>query len=138
MNPAGIVFGSNAQLNVPASFTATTATGIGFGESDWFNAFGENTYQNLIGTPSSFAFNLAQPGSIINAGDLAVLTGQNLTLLGGTVVSTEQLNAPEGQITVASVPGENLVRLSQSGNLLSLEFQPIANANVGEGFAPLP
>jgi len=33
MNPAGIVFGSNASLNVPASFTATTATGIGFGTS---------------------------------------------------------------------------------------------------------
>ncbi|MBD1803861.1 CHAT domain-containing protein [Microcoleus sp. FACHB-SPT15] len=137
MNPAGIVFGSNAQLNVPASFTATTATGIGFGKSDWFNAFGENTYENLVGTPSSFAFNLTQPGSIINTGNLAVLTGQNLTLLGGTVVSTGQLNAPEGQITVASVPGENLLRLSQSGNLLSLEFQPIANVGT-QGFAPLP
>jgi filamentous hemagglutinin family protein len=137
MNPAGIVFGSNAQLNVPASFTATTATGIGFGESGWFNAFSENTYENLLGTPSSFAFNLTQPGSIINAGNLAVLTGQNLTLLGGTVVSTGQLNAPEGQITVASVPGENLVRLSQLGNLLSLEFQPIANIGV-QGFAPFP
>jgi filamentous hemagglutinin family protein len=31
LNPAGIVFGSNAGLNVPASFTATTATGISFG-----------------------------------------------------------------------------------------------------------
>lgn len=30
MNPAGIVFGANASLNVPASFTATTATAIGF------------------------------------------------------------------------------------------------------------
>ncbi|MFP4103372.1 filamentous hemagglutinin N-terminal domain-containing protein, partial [Coleofasciculus sp.] len=41
MNPAGIVFGANAQLNVPADFTATTATGIGFG-NNWFNAFGDN------------------------------------------------------------------------------------------------
>ncbi len=31
MNPAGIVFGPNASLNVPAAFTATTATGMGFG-----------------------------------------------------------------------------------------------------------
>jgi filamentous hemagglutinin family protein len=29
MNPAGIIFGASARLNVPASFTATTATGIG-------------------------------------------------------------------------------------------------------------
>jgi large exoprotein involved in heme utilization and adhesion len=42
MNPAGIVFGENAQLNVPADFIATTATGIGFGDNLWFNAFGDN------------------------------------------------------------------------------------------------
>jgi large exoprotein involved in heme utilization and adhesion len=51
MNPAGIVFGRNASLNVPADFTATTATGIGFGNNNWFNATGNNDYQNLIGTP---------------------------------------------------------------------------------------
>jgi filamentous hemagglutinin family protein len=39
MNPAGIVFGAGARLNVPASFFATTATGIGFGNK-WFNATG--------------------------------------------------------------------------------------------------
>jgi large exoprotein involved in heme utilization and adhesion len=31
MNPAGIVFGQNASLNVPAAFTATTANGISIG-----------------------------------------------------------------------------------------------------------
>jgi filamentous hemagglutinin family protein len=51
MNPAGIIFGKDASLNVPASFTATTATGIGFGGNNWFNAFGNNNYQTLIGTP---------------------------------------------------------------------------------------
>ncbi|MEQ9483315.1 MAG: filamentous hemagglutinin N-terminal domain-containing protein [Coleofasciculus sp. F4-SAH-05] len=43
INPAGIIFGSNAQLNVPADFTATTATGIGFSNNHWFNAFGSNS-----------------------------------------------------------------------------------------------
>ncbi|HEY9730157.1 MAG TPA: filamentous hemagglutinin N-terminal domain-containing protein, partial [Chroococcales cyanobacterium] len=41
MNPAGIIFGASSSLNVPASFTATTANGIGFG-NNWFNATGVN------------------------------------------------------------------------------------------------
>ena len=96
MNPAGIVFGAGASLNVPASFTATTATGIGFGSPPftrgaggvWFNAFSTNDYQSLIGNPSTFAFDNAQPGSVINAGNLAVGEGHSLTLLGGNVVNT--------------------------------------------------
>src|SRR4028119_1523662 len=138
INPTGIVFGSNASLNVPADFFATTANAIGFG-NNWFNATGTNNYSALIGTPSAFAFTMNQPGSIVNAGNLTVNQGQNLTLLGGTVVSTGQLNAPGGQIIVAAIPGENLVRVSQSGQLLSLEIQPLANANVGgQSLAPLP
>ena len=124
MNPAGIVFGPNASLNVPASFTATTATGIGFGGNNWFNAIGNNDYQNLIGTPSQFAFDQPNPGSIINAGNLAVPQGQNLMLLGGNVISTGQVSAPGGNITIAAVPGKNLVRISQPGHLLSLEIEP--------------
>ncbi|HEY9603339.1 MAG TPA: filamentous hemagglutinin N-terminal domain-containing protein, partial [Allocoleopsis sp.] len=129
MNPAGIVFGSNAQLNVPASFTATTATGIGFGNTNWFNAFGNNDYKNLVGTPSAFAFDLSQAGSIINAGNLAVSQGQTLTLVGGSVIDTGQLEAPGGTIAIASVPGENLVRINQPGHLLSLEIEPPRDNN---------
>jgi filamentous hemagglutinin family protein len=70
INPAGILFGNNASLNVPASFTATTATGIGFSNNNWFDATGTNNYATLIGTPSVFAFNTNQPGSIINVGNL--------------------------------------------------------------------
>jgi filamentous hemagglutinin family protein len=124
MNPSGIIFGSSARLNVPASFTATTATGIGLGGS-WFSASGVNDYAALVGTPNTFAFTLSQPGAIINAGDLAVESGKNLTLLGGTVINTGKLSAPGGNITVAAVPGENVVRISQSGSLLSLDIQPV-------------
>ncbi|HEY9884898.1 MAG TPA: filamentous hemagglutinin N-terminal domain-containing protein, partial [Thermosynechococcaceae cyanobacterium] len=122
MNPAGIVFGANASLNVAGSFTATTATGIGFG-ANWFNASGINNYEALGGNPSSYAFAVAQPGAIINAGRLAVGVGQQLTLLGGTVVSTGSLFAPQGQIIVAAVPGQSVVRLSQPGAMLSLDVQ---------------
>ncbi|MBN3883192.1 MAG: CHAT domain-containing protein [Nostoc sp.] len=128
MNPGGFIFGANASLNVPGAFTATTANGIGFGSS-WFNAIGVNDYASLVGNPNGFAFSTNQPGAIANAGNLAVGAGQNLNLLGGTVVNTGQLSAPGGQISVTSVPGENWVRLSQPGNLLSLEIQPLASSS---------
>ncbi|WP_221644655.1 MULTISPECIES: filamentous hemagglutinin N-terminal domain-containing protein [unclassified Nostoc] len=125
MNPAGIIFGPNASLNLPAALTVTTANGIGFG-SNWFSATGNSNYAQLVGNPSAFAFTTEKPGAIINAGDLSVGEGQNLTLLGGTVASTGKLSASGGQITVAAVPGKSVVRISQTGNLLSLDVQPIA------------
>lgn len=135
MNPAGIIFGSNAQLNVPATFTATTATSIGFGGNNWFKAFGDNNYRNLVGIPNTFTFDLSQPGSIINTGNLAVQPGQNLMLLGGNVISTGQLTASGGKITVAAVPGNSLIRISQPGSLLSLEIEPSPNQSLS--FNPL-
>ncbi|HEY9672850.1 MAG TPA: CHAT domain-containing protein [Waterburya sp.] len=120
MNPAGIVFGTGARLNVPADFSVTTANGIGFG-TGWFNASGENNYAALVGTPSIFGFTMMHPGSIINMGDLAVKPGQNLTLLGGTIVSTGKLDAPGGQLLVSALPGERMLHLSQPGHVLSLE-----------------
>ncbi|MBD1899517.1 CHAT domain-containing protein [Trichocoleus sp. DQ-A3] len=129
MNPSGIIFGAGASLNVPASFTATTATGIGIG-SNWFNAAGSNNYAALTGNPNAFAFATSQPGAIINAGNLSLQPGQNfLTLLGGTVVSTGQLSAPGGNITVAAIPGESVVRITQQGLLLGLDIQPLATAD---------
>ncbi|MBW4493705.1 MAG: CHAT domain-containing protein [Oscillatoria princeps RMCB-10] len=125
MNPAGILFGPNASLNVPASFTATTATGIGFG-SGWFNAVGSNDYNILVGTPSAFNFAVLQPGAIVNEGNLSLTSGNSLTLLGGTVINTGTLSSPGGNITIAAVPGESAVRISQEGHLLSLDIEPVA------------
>jgi filamentous hemagglutinin family protein len=137
INPAGIIFGANARLDVSGSFTATTADGVGFGNR-WFSAIADNQYASLVGNPGSFAFTSDQPGSILNAGNLRVAEGQQLTLLGGTVISTGTLTAPGGQITVAAVPGENLVRISQDGQLLSLELETMGGVGNGERAAGLP
>ncbi|MCT7956945.1 CHAT domain-containing protein [Laspinema palackyanum] len=121
MNPAGILFGSNAQLNLPGDLTVTTATGIGFG-NHWFNATGDNNWANLVGTPSQFAFNLAEPAAIANLGHLNLADGQHLSLIGGTVLNAGTLESRGGQITIAAVPGESVVRISQPNHLLSLEI----------------
>jgi filamentous hemagglutinin family protein len=126
MNPAGMIFGPDSSLNVPGSFNATTATGIGFGDNQWFSALGNNNWATLIGKPNSFAFTAKQGGSIVNSGNLTVTPGQSLSLVGGTVVNTGQLNAQGGNILISAVPDNNLVRISQAGNLLSLDIVPTA------------
>lgn len=125
INPAGILFGAGARLDVPGSFTATTANGIGFGDR-WMNAIGDNDYTTLVGTPNAFAF-ATNPGSIVNAGELAVTQGEHIILLGGTVINTGSLVAPGGEITIAALEGENILRISQTGHLLSLEVSPAAS-----------
>jgi filamentous hemagglutinin family protein len=136
MNPAGIIFGANASLNIPADFTATTANGISFG-ANWFNAVGDNNYNALIGNPNAFSFS-SQGGSIVNLGNLAVGNGSNLNLLGGTVVSTGQLSAPGGNLTVTAVSGENILRINQPGNVLSLDIATSSVANGQISAASLP
>ncbi len=132
LNPAGIIFGSNASLNVPASFTATTANGIQVGNG-WF---GINTsvdaIKNLSGNPQAFGFaaNLSsaissQGAPIINAGNLSVNQGQNITLVGGLVINTGTIATPAGKVTIAAVPDGKYVKITPEGSLLSLEL-PIA------------
>ncbi|MEQ8998747.1 MAG: filamentous hemagglutinin N-terminal domain-containing protein [Coleofasciculus sp. B1-GNL1-01] len=121
MNPAGIVFGTQASLNVPAAFTATTASSIGF-DGGQFNAVGDNNYQALMGDPTNFSFAMEQPGSIINAGDLAVGEGQGLTVVAGQVINTGTFSAPGGTISVASVPGTSQVVINQENMALGLKL----------------
>ncbi|MEM8642643.1 MAG: DUF4347 domain-containing protein [Cyanobacteria bacterium P01_G01_bin.54] len=118
MNPAGLVFGQGARLDVPGSFTATTATRIGFNEG-FFNADGENDYAALTGNPTGFIFD-NETGMILNEADLAVAEDQSLWLVGNSVLSTGTLAAANGNVTIAAIPGSNQIRISQDGMLLSL------------------
>ncbi|WP_020480610.1 two-partner secretion domain-containing protein [Prochlorothrix hollandica] len=132
MNPAGLVFGPQAQLNVGGDFTATTATGIGFGEG-WFNAVGTPDYETLVGSPTGFIFSeVAIAAAVVNQGNLAVNPTQRLLLLGGTAVNTGNLQAPGGQVVLLAVPEAKMVRLSQTGMVLDLEFMALDPAAVGD------
>ena len=137
MNPAGVIFGPNAMINVPGDFVVTTATGIGFGNDQWFNAVGSNDYQTLVGNPSQFAFDLANPGAIFNGGNLTVGEGKNISLIGGTVLNTGTISAPGGDIAIAAIPGTSRVKISKAGNLVSLEVELSRNPDKAQKINPL-
>ncbi|NJN72760.1 MAG: filamentous hemagglutinin N-terminal domain-containing protein [Limnothrix sp. RL_2_0] len=131
LNPMGLVFGADAQLDIQGSFTATTATSIGF-ENGQFNATGLNDYSSLVGHPNVFNFGAIAAttadgipgGSIINLGELFVNLGQNLSFIGRSLLNAGTLSAPAGQIAMVSVPGETAqtVRYTQPGMILGLEL----------------
>ncbi|NEO88178.1 MAG: DUF4347 domain-containing protein, partial [Spirulina sp. SIO3F2] len=129
MNPAGFVFGAGASLNVGGDFFATTADRIAVGDG-WFMSTGVNDYAALVGTPNQFAFLSEQPGAILNFGELQ--SSQNVSLIGGTVLNEGVINS--ATVTMAAVPGERLVRVSQPGMLLSLE---ISTAQMAAGITPV-
>ncbi|NEO87791.1 MAG: DUF4347 domain-containing protein, partial [Spirulina sp. SIO3F2] len=123
MNPAGMVFGPNASLNVGGDFFATTADRIGF-ENGWFNATGTNDYAQLAGTPNQFAFISENPSAILNQGSLQ--TAGDLSFISGTVQNQGEIISTQGNITLAAVPGTRLVNLAQPGMLLSLDLPETA------------
>jgi len=142
LNPNGILFGPNFSLDVRGSFIATTANSVAFPDGSLFSASDPQAPPLLtvnVTAPIGLRFEGASPGAIVNAGNLIVNEGQNLTLAAGTVVSTGLLSAPGGEVVVVSVPGAgadgiSVVELGEAGQFLGLAMEPLS----ASGSAPAP
>ena len=116
INPSGIVFGPNAQLNIGGSFIGATANGIKLADGTVFSATNPQPPPLLtINVPIGLQFG-SNPGAIrvegrgnsgvfpINNIGLAVAPSQTLALVGGDVTLTGGiLTAPSGRIEIGSV-----------------------------------
>jgi len=138
INPNGIIFGQNAQLDIGGSVVATTANAIAFpggGEFSLTSAVSPND-SLLTVNPSALLFNsmAAQPtNSIEIRGNLAVDENQSLLLVGGNVSQTAtstgkisiqggSLNAPGGRVELGGLLGVGSVGLNVDSNDLRLSF----------------
>lgn len=138
MNPAGIVFGKGASLDINGSFTATTAKAIDF-NGKWFNAVGAYNYSELTGNPLGLAFTGSTPCSIFSAATLSnAQPGKSITLVGGTVISTGDIKTAGGNISIATVEGGKYVQIKSDGSLLRLDLPASANSIAKEATAFTP
>jgi filamentous hemagglutinin family protein len=147
INPNGIIFGSNASLNLGGSFLGTTANSVRFGDGIEFSAsnpqatpilslnvpiglqFGNNNGEiavlgsgnNLIYDFTTFtiAKDFRNLGLQVRDGQTLALVGGNISLVGGN------LTAVGGNIELGAV-GDGLVQITPLANGWTLNYAGIS------------
>jgi filamentous hemagglutinin family protein len=119
LNSNGILFGSNASLNMGGSFVATTASAIGFPNGEVFSSDATQPLpsQLLTVNPNAFFFSQLTPQPIVNRSTLdgtglQVPLKQNLLLVGGSVqLDNGRIASPGSYVELGSVGGIGTVGL---------------------------
>ncbi len=131
INPNGMLFGQNAQLDVQGSFVGTTGDGIKFADANFFSASNnQGTSLLTVSVPVGIQMG-ANPGTITVQGNghnltydssggtvrgdvkgLQVQPGRTLALIGGDIIlEGGNLRAETGRIELGSVALPGLVQL---------------------------
>ncbi len=130
LNPAGIIFGPNAQLDIGGSFIATTAEAIRFQDGIEFSAANTETEALLtVNIPVGLQYGKS-PGAIISNGivvnegrdqelfpDLRIEPDNTIALIGGEVsLKSTALEAEAARTEIGSVSEREFVTLQPDGN----------------------
>jgi filamentous hemagglutinin family protein len=128
LNPAGILFGQNASLDIGGSFHVSTADYLRLGEKGRFDVLsGENDLLTAE-PPSAFGFLRENPSDIEIKGNLEVPEKQSLSIIGGNVnVSGGVLSAPGGQIRIFSAASAGEISLSPASESEFLSFEKLGD-----------
>ncbi|NEO74014.1 filamentous hemagglutinin N-terminal domain-containing protein [Moorena sp. SIO3H5] len=151
INPAGIIFGNNASVNIGGSFFATTAESVVFGNGIEFSAtepnqaplltinitpglqMGKNPGNITVNGPGeTLNGNIFTPFDRSNLGSqLQVEPGNTLALVGGEIsLRGGLLSAEGGQIEIAAVGSNNssaMVPLTPVGSGWDLDLSQVSN-----------
>jgi len=141
INPAGLMFGPNAVLDIDGSFHGATADHIDFADGGRFAATAANGSTLSIAAPERFGFLSANPAGLTVAGStLATTVGNDLHLAGGTVaVNQSSLRVSNGVLRIdAAAAGDDVglsgtVPTALGGNLMVAGSSLNAAGTGGEG-----
>ena len=155
INPAGVVFGENSLVDVPASFHISTAGELIFADGSSFSALNPEASTLTVATPEAFGFTPAQNGSLkIIGGQLRFKPGSNVSLSANnldiqqnasiTVARTAGFRIDEqpglhlnltaiDSATAHKIPVNNLTDTQATGGELSIENSRVDVSGNGAG-----
>ncbi|MDM8564631.1 filamentous hemagglutinin N-terminal domain-containing protein [Candidatus Halobeggiatoa sp. HSG11] len=126
LNPNGIMFGPNAQLDVQGSFHASTADYLRLGENGRFDVRSPNDSVLTVAPPMAFGFLNAPSDIEIRGSHLSVVPKSNLSMTGGNLTLQDaELSAPSGQINIVSVASKGEITPKQ--NDLSMQISDMSS-----------
>src|SRR5215212_3954903 len=106
LNPAGVMFGPNATLDVPGSFHVSTAHELRFADGASFSALDKTGSGLTVAPPEAFGFldrprgriSVDQSALEVKPGKILSLVGSDVDIVGGP---TESLKAPNGAARIS-------------------------------------
>jgi len=132
LNPAGVMFGANAKVDVPAAFHVSTADELHLGDGSIFSASNAAKSTLTMAQPEAFGFLKAQPASlVINGSELEFQADSHISFsakdlrISGTDSTMNQLISKGGHFSLTAVgetkgeiPFTNELKVSPAGTLL--------------------
>jgi len=115
INPAGIILGENARLDIGGSFYGSSATSILFEEGEFSAADLDNPAVLTVNAPIGLGFR-DEPGNIVNRAStengLEVPVGKNISFLGGNVTfEGGKISAPGGRVELGGLLAAGTIEL---------------------------
>jgi len=146
LNPAGIIFGENAKVNVPAAFHISTADELRLQDGSIFSASTPNQSTLGIAQPEAFGFLSPQSTNIIINGsqidfspDSAVSLSGNSIHISGANNEKSSLNAENGKIHITAT-GSQIADIAIMGSSdtkysgsLTMDSSQIITSGAGTG-----